>query len=308
MTNLICIVGPTASGKTALSVRLAQTLGSEIISSDSMQIYRYMDIGTAKPSMEERAGVPHHMLDIIDPGESYSAAQYAVDAGKCADDITARGMIPIVAGGSGLYLDSLIGALSYEPEPDHTELREELYALADREGDSAMHARLALVDPESAARIHENDRKRILRALEIYMLTGEKASVRAKRAAAAPRRYRALKIGLSWPRAELYDRINRRVDIMFENGLVEEAKAIYERFPTVTAGQAIGYKELFAYFEGKCSLEEAKEKIAMESRRYAKRQMSWLARDGQVFFIDAGDFDVLYKKSLQLIRDFVIFC
>jgi len=308
MTKLICIVGPTASGKTALAVQLAKQLGTEVISADSMQIYRRMDIGTAKPSMEEREGVRHHMLDILDPGEAYSAAQYAVDAAACADDIASRGMTPIVAGGSGLYLDSLIGSLHYEDEPEHNEVRTALYAQAEAEGDAAMHARLAEVDPESAARLHENDRRRVLRALEIYLLTGEKASVRARRAANAPRRYRALKIGLSWPREELYRRINQRVDMMFEQGLLEEARGIFTQYPSNTARQAIGYKELFAYFEGQISLDEARENIARESRRYAKRQISWLARDGQVFFLNAADLDNLYKNAWRLVRDFVIFC
>ncbi len=305
MKKLICIVGPTASGKTALAVRLAKALGSEVISADSMQIYRYMDIGTAKPTMAEREGVRHHMLDILDPGESYSAAQYALDAGACADALLEKGIVPIVAGGSGLYLDSLIGTLHYEPEPDHSALRAALYAQAEAEGDAAMYARLASLDPESAAHLHENDRRRILRALEICLLTGEKASVRARRAAAAPRRYETLKLGLSWPREALYERINRRVQAMFEAGLLEEARAIYERFPSPTARQAIGYKELFAYFEGRISLGEAQENIARESRRYAKRQISWLGRDGEVIFLDASDADNLYKTVLQYVCDFV---
>ena len=307
MTKLVCIVGPTASGKSSLALRLAQQLRGEIISCDSMQIYRHMDIGTAKPTKDEQVLVRHHMLDIIDPGESYSAAQYACDAALCADDIASRGMTPIVAGGTGLYLDSLIGALSYEPEPDHTELRSLLNGQALEQGDAAMHARLAQIDPESAARIHENDRKRIIRALEIYLLTGETASARLKRAAAAPKRYRALKIGLVWPREELYRRIDMRVDQMFGEGLVEEARAVYERFPASTSGQAIGYKELFAFFEGRVTLEEAKENIARESRRYAKRQMSWFGRDGQIFFLDARDFDDLHKKAFCLARDFMFF-
>lgn len=307
MTKLICIVGPTASGKTALAIRLAQALGSEVISADSMQIYRYMDIGTAKPSLAERGGVVHHMLDILDPGEAYSAAQYAADAAVCADAISARGLTPIVAGGSGLYLDSLIGTLHYEPEPDHDAVRKELYQQAQTQGDAAMHARLAQVDPASAARLHENDRRRVLRALEIFLLTGEPASARAQRAAAAPRRYQTLKIGLSWPREILYERINMRVERMFDQGLVEEAQSIYMRFPSSTARQAIGYKELFAFFEGKISLDQARENIARESRRYAKRQISWLGRDGEVIFFDAQDEDELYKKSRGLIRDFVSF-
>ncbi|MBQ1504960.1 MAG: tRNA (adenosine(37)-N6)-dimethylallyltransferase MiaA [Oscillospiraceae bacterium] len=307
MKKLICIVGPTASGKTALAVRLAKALGSEVISADSMQIYRYMDIGTAKPTMEEREGIEHHMLDILDPGESYSAAQYAVDAGVCAERLLDGGVVPIVAGGSGLYLDSLIGTLHYEPEPDHSALRAELYAQAEKEGDGAMHARLARLDPESAERLHENDRRRILRALEIFLLTGEKASERARRASNAPRRYDALKIGLSWPREVLYERIDTRVERMFEAGLLEEARALYERFPSPTARQAIGYKELFAYFEGKIGLAEAKENIARESRRYAKRQISWLGRDGEVQFFDAADPDNLYKSVLKTVRDFVSF-
>ncbi len=307
MTKLICIVGPTASGKTALAIRLAKALGTEIISADSMQIYRYMNIGTAKPSAAEQQGVVHHMLDILDPGESYSAAQYAIDAAACADAIAARGMTPIVAGGSGLYLDSLIGTLHYEPEPDHEAVRRELYRQAQTLGDAAMHARLAQVDPISATRLHVNDRRRVLRALEIFLLTGEPASARTQRAAMVQRRYRTLKIALTWPREVLYQRINMRVERMFEQGLLQEAQEIYARFPSPTARQAIGYKELFAFFEGKISLDKARENIARESRRYAKRQISWLMRDREVFFFDAQNPDKLYKKSLDYIRDFVIF-
>lgn len=308
MNNLICIVGPTASGKTSLAVRLAQAFETEIISADSMQIYKHMNIGTAKPTLDEMGGIRHHMIDIIDPGQTYSAAQYAVDAGKCADEICARGIIPIVAGGSGLYLDSLIGTLQYEPEPEHDDVRTLLYAKAEEEGTQAMHEQLRSIDPDAAEHIHQNDRRRILRALEIYMLTGEKPSVRTRRAHNYPRRFNALKIGLSWPRDELYKRINMRVDKMFDDGLVEEARMICAKYPSSTSGQAIGYKELFAYFEGKCSLEEAKENIARESRRYAKRQISWLSRDGQVIFVDAQDTDALYKCVFNMVRDFVTFC
>ena len=288
--TLICIAGPTASGKTALAIRLAHELGTEIISADSMQLYRYMDIGTAKPSMEEQEGIPHHMLDIIDPCEDYSAARYAEEAGRKAEDMLARGLIPIVAGGTGLYLDALTGSRSFEDEPDDPSVRARLTSEADELGNAAMHSRLAEIDPESAARIHENDIKRTVRALEIYYLTGETATERNRRAAARPPRFNTIKICLDWQdREALYSRINRRTKLMMDCGLEDEARRIRAMHPGHTASQAIGYKELFRYFDGLCSLDEAVEDIARESRRYAKRQLTWFRRDSAMLRVEASD-------------------
>jgi tRNA dimethylallyltransferase len=276
-------MGPTASGKTGYAVRLARELGTEIISADSMQIYRHMDIGTAKPDQTERGGIVHHMLDIIDPAEEYSAARYAADAAACADDIIRRGMTPIVVGGTGLYIDALLGSRSFEDEPDTSEIRAELERLESAE----LYAKLGETDPERAAKLHINDRKRVIRALEIFISTGETATARDARAAARPARYDAVKIGLEWQnREELYARINARVDAMFAAGLEDEARYVRTLNPGRTASQAIGYKELFRYFDGLCSLDEAREDIKRESRRYAKRQLTWLRRDKDIKWMD----------------------
>ena len=303
MNTVICVMGPTASGKTGLAVRLAAHYGTEVISADSMQIYRCMDIGTAKPTLEEQDGVPHHMLDILDPAEDYSAARYAADAGACVDRLLAHGLRPIVAGGTGLYVDALIGARSFEDEPDTGAIRARLQAEAASSGSAALHARLSQIDPERAARLHPNDEKRIIRALEIYEATGETATERDRRAAARAPRYRAVKIGLDWPdRATLYERIDRRVDLMFAAGLPEEARRIRAMHPGRTASQAIGYKELFRYFDGLCTLQEAREDIARESRRYAKRQLTWLRRDPDIHWIDARDGDKLFLRACEVIE------
>ena len=303
MNTIICVMGPTASGKTGLAVRLAMRYGSEVISADSMQIYRHMDIGTAKPDMTERCGIPHHMLDILDPSEDYSAARYANDAGICADALLSRGVLPIVAGGTGLYVDALIGARSFEEEPDTGDIRARLQEEAAMFGSALLHTRLADVDPERAARLHPNDEKRIIRALEIYEATGETATSRDRRAAARAPRYRAVKIGLDWAdRAALYERIDRRVDLMFAAGLPAEAERVRAMHPGRTASQAIGYKELFRYFDGLCTLEEAREDIARESRRYAKRQLTWLRRDKEIIWIDARDPDLCFLQACKILE------
>lgn len=303
MSRIVCVMGPTASGKTGLAIRLAERYGAEIVSADSMQIYRYMDIGTAKPDLEERRGIPHHMLDRLDPSEDYSAARYAEDAGACVDQILARGVLPIVAGGTGLYIDALLGTRSFEEEPDTGAIRARLEEEAEQRGSAALHERLREVDPERAGRLHPNDEKRIIRALEIFEATGETATARDRRAAARAPRYCAVKLGLDWPdRAALYERIDRRVDLMFEAGLLEEAERIWHMHPGRTASQAIGYKELFRYFEGLCTLEEARETIARESRRYAKRQLTWLRRDSEIFWLDARDGEQAFALACNFIE------
>lgn len=303
MKTVICIMGPTASGKTGLAVRLAMRYGTEVVSADSMQIYRHMDIGTAKPDQKEQCGIPHHMLNIIEPSEDYSAARYAADAGACVDGILSRGLLPVVAGGTGLYVDALIGARSFEEEPDTAAVRACLQEEAAERGSAAMHARLTRVDPERAARLHPNDEKRIIRALEIFEATGETATDRDRRAAGRAPRYRAVKLGLDWPdRAVLYERIDRRVDMMFEAGLPEEAARVRAMHLGRTASQAIGYKELFRYFDGFCTLDEAREDIARETRRYAKRQLTWLRRDREIVWLDARDAEACFAAACAVIE------
>ncbi|MBE6936076.1 MAG: tRNA (adenosine(37)-N6)-dimethylallyltransferase MiaA [Ruminococcaceae bacterium] len=303
MRKVVCIMGATASGKTGLSIRLAKRFGGEIISSDSMQIYRGMDIGTAKPDLAERDGVPHHMLDILDPGEDFSAARYAELAGECVEEIMARGRMPIVAGGTGLYVDALLGARSFEEQPDTAAVRLRLQQEAEEKGCVWLYEKLRTVDPERAAKLHPNDEKRVIRALEIFETTGETATERDRRAAARPPRYDSVKIGLDWPdRAALYARIDLRVELMLQEGLLEEAARVRAMQPGRTALQAIGYKELFRYFDGQCSLEEAKEDIARESRRYAKRQLTWLRKDPDIHWLNAEDADALFASACRIIE------
>ena len=311
MQPLLCIVGPTASGKTALSVALAKELDGEIVSADSMQLYRGMDIGTAKATREERQGIPHHMLDILDPGESYSAAQYAGDARKCVEDILARGKVPIVAGGTGLYLNALLGRIRFEEEERDPAYRQALEAEAEAEGGAGLLARLREVDPESAAKLHENDHKRIIRALESFHATGEPLSVVNARGREQPLNYRPCIIGIAPEKREvLYSRIDRRVNEMIRGGLIEEARALFAR-PVLssTARQAIGYKELLPYLEDGAPLEPCVEQLKQNTRRYAKRQLTWFRNDPEVHWIwydQNVNFRLILQNSREIFRDCVI--
>ena len=285
--QIVVICGPTASGKTALSIALAKAFNGEVVSADSMQIYRRMDIGTAKPTLEERDGVPHHMLDVAEPGESYSVSRYAEEASACVEDILARGKLPIVCGGTGLYIDGLIRGTDFQPAGTDSGLRKQLEGEWETQGAEAMMARLAAVDPDSAARLHLSDKRRILRALEVYLATGETITVHNTRSKAVPPRYEALMIGLNTePRQILYDRIDRRVDVMLEQGLLQEVRSLLEDgLLEGTAAQAIGYKELLAHFRGEMPLEQAADLIRQKSRNYAKRQLTWFRRDERVKWI-----------------------
>ena len=285
--KIVVICGPTASGKTALSIALAKAFDGEVVSADSMQIYRRMDIGTAKPSRAEREGVPHHMLDVAQPGESYSVSRYAEEASACVEDILARGKLPIVCGGTGLYIDGLIRGTDFQPAGTDSGLRDKLEGEWEAQGAEAMMARLAAVDPDSAARLHLSDKRRILRALEVYLATGETITVHNARTKAIPPRYEAVMIGLNTePRQILYDRIDRRVGVMLEQGLLQEVRSLLEDgLLEGTAAQAIGYKELLAHFRGEMSLEAAADLIRQKSRNYAKRQLTWFRRDERVKWI-----------------------
>ena len=279
MKNVLAVVGATASGKTSLSIALAKALGGEIISCDSMQVYRGMDIGTAKPTAEEREGIPHHLMDIIEPSESFSVADYVPLAVKAIDEITARGKLPIFCGGTGLYLDAVLTANEYSEAGSDPALREALAREAEEQGAVALWERLKAEDPVSAETIHPNNVKRVIRALEIKLLTGIPKSEWDRRSRLAPSPYNALVLGLSYPdRAVLYGRVDKRVDIMIEQGLVGEVKALVSsgRLPRVsTAAQAIGYKEILSYLDGETSLEVAVESLKTATRRYAKRQITW---------------------------------
>ena len=280
---VLAVVGPTASGKTALAVSLAKYYGAEVISADSMQIYRGMDIATAKPSAEEMRGVPHHLLDFLDPSKSYSAAAFCADAANAAADIVSRGRRVILAGGTGLYVDSFLSGLLFEESTGDAALRARLQARKAAEGIEALYAELQSLDPETAAAVHIHNEKRVLRALELYYATGEKPSAVRARAKAGNSPYRSTVIGLFYrDRALLYDRIDRRVDAMMAAGLAEEARRFYAADPAGTAVQAIGYKELKPWLDGDIPLQTAVENLKRATRRYAKRQITWFGNNENV--------------------------
>lgn len=281
--KVIVVTGPTASGKTRLGIELAQRYKGEIVSADSMQIYRGMDIGTAKANTRERQQAVHHMLDIIEPCEDYSVSKYVEAASACCDDIISRGKRPIIVGGTGLYIESLISGRDFAARPDSDEeLRNKLSAQYDELGGEAMLKTLSSFDPERAAKLPAGDKRRIVRAIEVYMLSGISITEHDNLTRALPPRYDAATIVLSFKdRAELYSRINRRVDAMLEQGLFKEVEALLETglSPQCTAMQAIGYKEAVQALQGKLSREDAAEQIKLSSRRYAKRQLTWFSRN-----------------------------
>ena len=305
--KIIVITGPTATGKTAFAALLAKTAGGEVVSADSMQIYRHMDVGTAKPTAEDMLGVRHHMIDIIPPWEDYSVSRYVSDAGTCIDEILGRGKLAVLAGGTGLYIDSLLSGRSFQAHGG-AELRRKLEMEYDDSGGEVMLAKLSEVDPERAAILHTNDRKRIVRALEVYHLTGKTLSEHDRETKALPPRYDAIKYALAFSdRARLYRRIDQRVDKMIRSGLEEEVRNLIEMgvSPTCTSMQAIGYKEMVRSILGHTSPNEAAEQIKMESRRYAKRQLIWFRRDKEVKWImwkdepdiERGVGEVLYETK-----------
>ena len=278
--QVVCVVGPTASGKTALGVWLAKHYNGEVVSCDSMQIYRRMDIGTAKPTREEMDGVPHHMIDVADPEEDYSAERYRREAVPVVDDILARGKLPIIVGGTGLYLDALLNGHDFAVKS--TGLREKLQKKYDEEGIQPLWEALTEIDPESATRLHPMDTKRVIRALEVWYETGKTISAHNAATRLLPPRYTALKLGLNYEnRADLYARIDTRVEEMAASGLADEVRALLESGVSsgCTAMQAIGYKELCAAVEDGGDLTAALDEVKLRSRQYAKRQLTWFRRD-----------------------------
>ena len=308
--KILAVVGSTASGKTALSIALAKKLRGEIISCDSMQIYRRMDVGTAKPTPEEMAGIPHHLLDFIEPDTPFSCAEYVSMAKKVAEEIHARGHLPILCGGTGLYLDSFLRGGGFEETVTDPALRESLFAFAAEHGNHALHERLRAVDPESADAIHENNVKRVVRALEIFESTGVTKTEMDRRSRTLETPYDACVIGLRYQNREiLYRRIDKRVDLMLEAGLLEETKrlmeeGVFER--NSTAAQAIGYKELLGYLRKEQSLDEAVEDLKRATRRYAKRQITWFGAKDYVHWVDADrdgsmrSFEEILEEALSV--------
>jgi tRNA dimethylallyltransferase len=287
--KLVVIVGPTAVGKTELSLELAEQFCGEIISGDSMQVYRGMDIGTAKATPEELARVPHHLIDIIDPDQDYSVALFQEAATRLITEINQRGRLPFIVGGTGLYIESVTHRFQFAQAEQDPELRERLQRLAEMEGVEALHRRLAQIDPLTAERLHPNDVKRVIRAIEIFELTGQKMSDYQLRASQSP--YDLLMIGLTMDREKLYERINLRVDRMIEAGLVEEVRQLLDRGydPSLTSMQGLGYKELVPYLYGEITLEKAINDIKQRTRHFAKRQLSWFRRMSEIQWFDVTD-------------------
>lgn len=302
--KMLCIVGPTATGKTRLSVALAQRLGAEIVSCDSMQLYRGMDVGTAKPTAQETGGVPHHMISCVDPREEFSVSRYVELADRCVQDIFARGKPVIVVGGTGLYVDSLVAGREFAPFPQ-TGRREALTARAEKEGIEPLMEQLRAVDPEAAESIHPSNQKRVIRALEVYLETGKTITQHNRETRSRPPKYRPVWIGLDYVnRSALYARIDARVDEMFAQGLVDEVRRLLEGGvpERATSMQAIGYKELTAFLRGEGTEDAAREQIKLASRRYAKRQRTWFRRNPDVRWIDlpdTPDFGAVLEEAMQ---------
>ncbi|MGN1000266.1 MAG: tRNA (adenosine(37)-N6)-dimethylallyltransferase MiaA [Faecousia sp.] len=285
--TILCIAGPTASGKTALSIALARELNGEVVSCDSMQVYRRMNIGTAKPTGEEKQGIPHHMIDVAEPWEDFSVSRYCEMAAPIVEDITARGKTAIIVGGTGLYMDALIKGNAFAPFPS-TGMRQRLEAQADRDGMDAMLELLRSVDPDSAGRLHPADRKRIIRALEVYYETGETITAHNLKTQAVPPRFSPLWFALEDEnRQDLYSRIDRRVEAMLQAGLLDEIRSLLAEgvSPRCTAMQAIGYKEFLAALSGQYSIAEAVAQVQQSSRRYAKRQLTWFRRNREIHWL-----------------------
>jgi len=286
MIPLLVIAGPTASGKTALAIEIAKKIGGEVVSADSMQVYKDMNIGTAKPDEEEMAGIPHHLLDVVSPDTNFSLAQFAVLAHEAIRDIHARGKVPILAGGTGLYIDTVTENRPLSENAFDPRVREELQAAWEVQGGEAMFATLTRLDPAAAARLHPNEKRRILRALEIYYTTGETKSAHCKKK--SEKIYDYFVFALELPREILYNRINRRVDVMLEAGLLEEVRSVYAtlRGKQRTALQGVGYKELIWFLEGRATYEEAVELLKRNTRRLAKRQMTWFRANPNIIWLD----------------------
>ena len=304
--RVVAIGGPTATGKTALSVALAKALGGEIINADSMQVYKKLDVGTAKPSVEERQGIPHHLLDFLTPEAPYSVADFTAAAAPLIETLNAQNRLPFVVGGTGLYITSLLKGVAFEAQSADHAVREQLRREAETTGPAAMHAKLQALDPDYAAKVHPNNQVRVLRALEAIAVTGQKMSDQQKAALPAETPYRSLCLCLTCrDRDVLYRRIDLRVSRMVDAGILQEAEWVWRNRETFrTAAQAIGYKEYFPYFEGTQTQAECTEKLKQATRNYAKRQLTWFRNQNDAVWLYVDEDDVL-TKATALVRDFL---
>lgn len=305
--KVVSIVGPTASGKTKLAVKLAQKFNGEIVSADSMQIYKGMQIATAKPTIEETQGVMHHLIDFVSPDETYSVAMFVKDASKCITDINSRGKLPFIVGGTGLYVDSLLNNITFSDEQRDEKLSLELYKIYEEQGIDTLLKMLSEFDMDSANRLKaERNPKRIIRAIEFYKTTGITITEQNEKSKLVKSPYSPIKIGLNFKdRAKLYERVNKRVDLMLENGLLDEAKDVLANKLSFTSVKAIGYKELLPYINGEKTLDECVEKLKMETRRYAKRQITWFKRDLDINWLYADEynsFEELLAQAVEIIK------
>jgi tRNA dimethylallyltransferase len=305
MEPVIIIVGPTASGKTGVSIELARLINGSIVSADSMQIYRYMNIGTAKPDAKEQSGIRHYMIDEVDPDESFNVAKYRELALSYISRIVTDGRHPVVAGGTGLYVNSLLYNINFSETICDEELRENLKAEANEKGNRFLYEKLVAVDPEAAAKIHENDVKRVIRALEVFTHTHMPISEHARQSRLEPPPYRYVVFGLNWDRGRLYERINERIDKMLQRGLVEEVQRLvsmgYDK--GATSMQGIGYKEILNYLKGESSLEETVEILKLNTRHYAKRQLTWFRRIDGIKWLTIDDNTDLKDTAKKIIQE-----
>lgn len=305
--KVISVVGPTASGKTKLAVELAKRFNGEIISADSMQIYKGMQIATAKPDADEMQGIPHHLMDFLPADKTYSVAMFVKDASECIKDITSRGKLPIIAGGTGLYVDSLLKNIQFSEENRNIKLSDELREISHKYGTDKLLEILSEFDPESAKRLSkQKNAKRIIRAIEFYKTTGKTITQQIEDSQLRESPYKAIKIGLNFKnREKLYDRINRRVDIMLEKGLIDEAGEVLNSDLSFTSVKAIGYKELAPYINNELSLDECIEKLKRETRRYAKRQITWFKRDTEINWLYSDEynyFEEILDKAIEIVN------
>lgn len=302
---IVVVCGATASGKTRLAIDLAKKFDGEIVSADSMQIYKKLDIASAKPTEEEKDGIVHHMMDFLEPTEAFSVADYVPMAREIIGDIHKRGKLPIICGGTGLYINSLVDNIEFDDTGSDPLFREEMKKLADEQGNGAVLEKLRTVDPESAERLHENNLSRVIRALEVYHISGKTMTEVQAMSRLKPSPYEACMMMIDYEdREDLYERIDRRVDIMLESGLLAEAQEFFTHDGYVTAAQAIGYKELKPYFSGEAELSECIERLKRETRRYAKRQLTWFKKDSRIHHIFSSK-STNYEKISEIAENLV---